>query len=613
MTAKNASIRLLTLVILVMSDACLYFWRHGFHTDAALIGLMAKSILERADRPIFVWKAGYQGVLLEGYATAWIFRIFGINHITLNLFNTFCLWALYGCFYRYLRKFYDHWIAILAVLLLCISTPEFYLRAMRTQPNYTETYLFGFILFIFSYKLLSYFLLKEASTEKLQLWKWNLLPQTRISLIFFIAGLIAGFAFYTYGQIAYFFVAILLQLIFLYLREIVQTRKSFWLIWPKAYRVEGDPGLQAGGYHWPTVFNLFFLTCFIIGLICFLINKNSISIFGNQFNFYNFNIIAISAMYFVLALIIEVGLFLKHRWPQSLRRGTCFGFLGFIIGYSPELYFKYVLKEHVTVRLGVGGHLSDVIRKLSYAWLGIIEYLNIHLDTTFGFCLFLFILIALACFTYEWAAKIVKFFQFNLSLDEFLQIPTLAYLPFVGLLAFCVSSSVLSQYDIRYLLILVFYFVMALSWFIVCLIRKGRFHRIAGILFLSCLLFNNLSSLWGAIQQAQKNGFQGEAALAVLERKGIHYGYADYWLAYGINFHTLEKIILEPLALNYCPFYAELVKNQDHIAYLDFDPPKLIPSQGKLTLNGIAYQVLDIWKEKNLVLYELKRVSNERI
>src|SRR4051794_21655290 len=75
--------------LLLLSIACFSYlfltnWQYAFSSDYAMIGMMAKQILEQGKHPIFVWGVGYNGMLLEGHATALAFKLFGIGPATLN-------------------------------------------------------------------------------------------------------------------------------------------------------------------------------------------------------------------------------------------------------------------------------------------------------------------------------------------------------------------------------------------------------------------------------------------------------------------------------------------------------------------------------------------------
>lgn len=112
---------LVFVAIASVTSLFFYHWRIGYNSDSAMIGLMAKSILERGERPIFVWSVGYQGMLLEGYAVALCFKLFGINPWVLNIWNTICLWSVFVLFYWCVKRCTDISTALLSVLLLAVS------------------------------------------------------------------------------------------------------------------------------------------------------------------------------------------------------------------------------------------------------------------------------------------------------------------------------------------------------------------------------------------------------------------------------------------------------------------------------------------------------------
>lgn len=137
---------LLVIAIGVMSGLFLQYWQYGFSSDYAMIGLMAKHILERGEHPIFVWSVGYQGMFLEGHAVALAFKLFGISPVTLNYapFVFYLLTILF--FFLCVQESFGRTVGLLSAFFVVVSTPEFYGRVLRTQPNYGETYMFGLML-----------------------------------------------------------------------------------------------------------------------------------------------------------------------------------------------------------------------------------------------------------------------------------------------------------------------------------------------------------------------------------------------------------------------------------------------------------------------------------
>ena len=95
----------------------LYFWRYGFNADFTMVGLMAMRFLETGEVPIFVWKVGYQGMLLEAGSVALAFKFFGIGPHSLNLAPAFFFLALIALYGFSLKQWSGRSVALLSVLI----------------------------------------------------------------------------------------------------------------------------------------------------------------------------------------------------------------------------------------------------------------------------------------------------------------------------------------------------------------------------------------------------------------------------------------------------------------------------------------------------------------
>ncbi len=557
------------------------YWRMGYSSDTALIGLMAKSILERGDRPIFVWSVGYQGILLEAYATAWIFKVLGINAFTLNFFNMVCLWSVFAIYYYYLRYFFDYWIALLATLFLAMSTPAFYTTAMRTQPNYTETYLFGLVLFWISHLLIRHFYVERKP------------PQFKTNVYFAAFGFVAGFAIYTYGQISYFLGAIGLQGLLIYLRDIFQQGKHAW----------------SGLLRWKAVqwIAWFSILHFIFAFVYFMIDKQDVTLFGVRISFNSPAMVQVSLGIFSILACVDV----MQRYGSQLRRFWKEALLftgGVLLGYSPKLYFIFVRHGRVADRMTINGTLTDVIHRLSFVLKGDLEFLNIPSNPFLKWVSILVLSLCLIGYCSFFLKKSWEFILAKSSHAKILELSPIGFLPWIVLPVFAIASAVTDLASARYTLVLWFFYALALSWTLVTLLRNKGINKGLGFAVLLLVLWNNSSTFYGAFKNKGLMPFYGEAALAALQERGIRFGYSDYWLAYTINFFTNEKIVFEPLSSNYSPFYGPMVMKEARIGYLDTDPPKLVPVDNKLMINGMNYRVQDQWREHGLNLFTLEKI-----
>jgi hypothetical protein len=111
------------LASLGISAWYLYHWQVFFNSDFAMIGLIAERILKTGETYLYVPTVGYQGLLIEAYLSALLFKYFGMTprvlHFTAVLnFLVFVFW-----FYQAARVWFGKKEAQLSVLFLCVSSP----------------------------------------------------------------------------------------------------------------------------------------------------------------------------------------------------------------------------------------------------------------------------------------------------------------------------------------------------------------------------------------------------------------------------------------------------------------------------------------------------------
>ena len=566
-------------IVLGVSLSFYYFWRIGFSSDTAMIGLMAKSILERGERPVFVWSVGYQGILLEAYATALAFKIFGIGPMTLSFFNMVWLWVLMGVFYIYVKVISNRWTALLSVLLLTVSTPFFFASVMRPLPNYTETYVFGLILLILNHSLIKYFILDKRVT--------NLTS----SFLFASLGLVSGFAFYTYRQIIYFLCAIGVQLTLLYLRSVFQNRKKPFdlILKSNAFR----------GLTW------FFSAHFLVGLLLFIAHLDTVNLLGHAVRFSPIGMMEVSIFVFIIILLFDFLLRFKDTLIP-LWKNAIFLIIGFIVGFSPELYFKYIRHGNVTNRTRLGGNLSEVLNRIEWAFKGNLGFLNIYPASLLQVFLLILMLCLMSGFTFYFFKKVKNFIQGKTKIEEIAQISPLYFMPVIVVPIFALADVVHDELGVRYTLVLLLTYSVILSTSALYLIRKKGLTRVMTLLGLTLFLFNNGRSLITELQKDQPLAI--ESTIKVLQEKGIQFGYANYWLAYSANYLTQEKLILEPLTTHYCPHYAPQVESANRIAYIDTTPLQLQVIDGKVKIYGRPYRVTEQWEKSGLGFLILDKI-----
>ena len=520
--------------ILVPAAAC-WLWRYGYTSDTAMIGLMAKSILQRGERPLFVWSVGYQGVLLEAYGTALIFKLLGMGPRSLNLFNTLCFWGVLGLLFAHVRRVLDTRVAALAVVFFTLSTPTMIANVLRTQPNYTETYLMGLVLLVIARHAVQRFYVQQQAWAPKD-WAWLL-----------AAGTLAGFAMYTYAQIVYFFAAIALQVCLIVARELraaespPATRALRWLA--VAAAAAGGALMLAGG-------------------VALLRDIPEFALFGHTKSPLRHMVTG--------AAIVGGALLLEclRVWPQLLRRLllATLGFaVCFVAGYAPALVHRYVLHGKVVTHTSLYGTWQDIAPRLSILGRGLLMHFNIDAARPVTWFWGAGMMAAVLWFLGDLLRRVHVFVRGHGDRASLLRLDALFLLPWVAVPAFLLAGQTVDLFSARYILVLWMVYAVALAWVLVPWAARSGYGR---VLVLSLLVMNGLA-LGEAVDAAESAGFVGEEAVAPLQERGLHYGYADYWLAYNMSFFTREDIVLQPTYTPYCPFYGPLVEGQERIALVD--------------------------------------------
>jgi hypothetical protein len=538
---------LLGLLAIGVGGIFVYIWQFAFSSDYALIGLIGKRILTTGEQFIFIPQVGYQGLLYEGNLVAFMFKLFGMSPRTLNLAPFLTYLGFCYVYYRAVRAWHGAHEAKLALLFVILSTPHFYGQVLRTQPNYGETFLMGSALF----------------------WIYRLLLDRLSIQLCFLFGLIAGFGFYTYGQIIYFIAAIGLHLILMEL-----PRESA---------------------HWGRIARgslAVLLTYFSLSVVAFLTSYERVQV-GKLFTVTYMPIAMITssiALMGVVVLTAKVKIYWNSRraWLPALF--TAAG--GGIIGLSPKLYYSWILKQPSLGRMGNGGDLREVFQRATWLWdIGrrvLFNFAEGNILSTLSALVGLFVL-GVFCF-YSISGKDKKYF-----LSPFFLIMPLV----IGI--FLTATSVVDAASIRYALVLSLSVGLAYAILLVRLFKSGKWMVALSILGLS--LMTNVLSMGGNLLDARKQDPMGPE-IRYLKEKGLSRAFGDYWYAYAITFLTQEKIQIEPVSSNYLPFYRQAVVASQRIGYLTVEPHSLGEN---ISLGGGSYQVVDQAKLEKINIFTLEK------
>lgn len=190
---KRKYLLLILLLALVLRLGLLFSGQRYVDGDEAVVGMMAKHILTRGERPLFYYGQPYGGGhVIEAYLASLLYPLLGFSSITLKLVPLIFSLGIIALTYLLLERFFNERIAILSGLLLALSSP--FVKSSLQSDGYIETIFFC---------LLSLFLFFSIYFE-------NKREYSRIALFGFVSGLscyLFDFAlFYLLTYFLFFFV-----------------------------------------------------------------------------------------------------------------------------------------------------------------------------------------------------------------------------------------------------------------------------------------------------------------------------------------------------------------------------------------------------------------------
>jgi hypothetical protein len=577
---------LLGLLAVLVGGAYVYFWRYGFNSDFAMIGLLAKKILTTGEQFIFVPKVGYQGLLYEANLVAVFFKLFGMSPTTLNFapFFTYLLFCFF--FYQAVRAWHGSVSARWATLFVILSNPLFYRFVLRTQPNYGETFLLGSILFWSYRKILDGLfetrkaVLRRARVETL---RWG---------TFF--GLVVGYGFYTYGQIAYFLEAMGLHVLLMICYE-----ADFK--WRKLTRIV----LQIAGLN------------FFLGLVAFLFSWDQIPLGERHLiKFIPMGMLHFSVTLSVVAIVADAA-YRHRRLLKSWLRLWCLAGIAACLGVSPKFYYLWVLKGETLGKLGISGTLSEVVKRVGILGFGLAKFLNYSPQSSFsalGWVAGIFLLVAFLGGYFRLlfspalglAKSRVREIAFNFS--------PFFFLFWAVIFTFVAANSVKDLNSIRYAVVLTLSLSVAYAVVLTRVLGKvdSPSWQKAGV---------SLSALMVLLTSAQalthslcddESTHTFDRIVSYLHDQHIAYGFGDYWYSYVITFLTDEAIIVEPIETNYIPFYFDQTVRQKRIAYIDAHRypgvfPAGYPASQTLIIYGSPYSIKSQATIDNVDVFTLEK------
>src|SRR5258708_19186069 len=119
------------------------------NADESIIDLMARHIAFRGAHPIFFWGQHYMGTI-QAYLGALLIRLVGSSAFSVRL-GTLVMFTLYlVCMYLLVRLLYTPPFALFIMAVLTIGSDRMIGIPLVANGGYTETMLFGAVIFLLS-------------------------------------------------------------------------------------------------------------------------------------------------------------------------------------------------------------------------------------------------------------------------------------------------------------------------------------------------------------------------------------------------------------------------------------------------------------------------------
>jgi hypothetical protein len=402
-------------------------------------------------------------------------------------------------------------------------------------------------------------------------------------------GFLIGFGLYTYGIILFFIGAAALQVGVVWLRDVAgalrRHTRSTWI----ACTVVGVAVCCVGRAAW----------IMSIGQVATL---PSAAVPPLQLARAGLGLALAAA---ALELAVRRGRQVLALVPAALLAAATFG-----IGYAPKLYYTYVQHGSTRERMALTFNWSAVRRHLGLLYEGHTHYLNVDAGAYSGTVAWL---LATLLVIYFGASLIglCRFIGGAGTRRSIVQIGAMPLLPFVIVPMFGLSASIMDWASARYSLPLWLFYATALATVTHRLMaQRQRMLQLMGAASAAGLLLFNATHLAAALTGPESRTYQGEAAVAALKARGVHYGYAWYWYAYSISLATQEDIILEPVSDHYNPYYAPLVHSAARLAIVQPDSLQMRQYPARVHLDGTLYIKTDAWQGDGMAFVVLERVDD---
>jgi hypothetical protein len=537
-----------------------------FNADQAVVGLMAKHILE-GKFMVYVYGQGYMGSL-ESCLASLIYRAGGMNILSLQMAPLVFFLLFLSAIFFFLREVFDLKTGFIASSLVALSPPLLNAISVTALGGYPETLFFG------------------------TLTLWGLMRASKLGSkgTLFLTGIAAGLGFWTNNLILMFFFsagwfALLGSTFWKENRPRLSLKKILLLEDKRIPR-----WLKIAGW----VVHLWVLAYVARELVFFILGPLDGPLAGLQ-EFVGAKPLHVKKLKKILVCVaVELGIV---SWIVSGSRqilGKVKTVLplawGFALGASPAIAYPFF-----------GGGDYRVIHSSGMIFL---RELPAQIREVIGrgvikniFCVpteYLFKGLSLETFQ-AWGMLILALGLIvfaGLSLRKARKKPPPALFPFLlaaVTLGICILSTLKAD---RYLLPL--YFAVPLL-FALALVRMASKWKVAAWLVWAALLVNQADAnvRWAETLPDRSRIEEGEkAVLRFLEERGLRGAYANYWVSYPLTFRSGEKIIVAPYrSPDRYPEYTRFVDSLDRAAYIfsEEDSP-YAPFQKALDDHQVPYE-----------------------
>jgi hypothetical protein len=533
-----------------------------YSSDTAVLDLMTLHFL-KGHFWFYYWGETYYGIL-DSILLMPLFRMWGCHPWVSQLIPLVFTPVFLLLYHRYIAAITrKSWIAHLATLWLAVGNP-YVLRFTFGTYNYIFGLIFGMGHFLLAQRL---FIAKKSDAR------------TMVGL-----GLLAGFSWYYFRFILFFWLAIFISLWWNALGPEHLSRLNRWwrsaswrTHWRRIVDLEGQPlspGLRKtlGVINYLNVINALF--------VVFLWLHGNWVVITSQ--------VTMKFFFWATAKIsIQVGLgvFAVAHWRTIRSQGMdlwkkkivrCLSY-GFILGYLPSIIAS--LCGHAPGSPGKFVALP-IIRKN----VGIIFHEIFPLMLSYGQNNAWKMLTASVAIT---GILMVSWRLYRVWRERAAgsQMPFMLSLFAINLFLCLFCNELGDQFSGRYLFPFYLAIPLGIAWVVESLPRMGKV--IAAVLLLGC--FTQAVKVDDA-QSQFTDVPRYEALERVLTAQGIQGGYADYWVAYKMTAIANERIIIAPIGDNdrYRP-YRDKVKALENIVLIS-EP--LDPSVHKIAIVGQNYTVL---------------------